>query len=135
MKTKVGLWIDRKKAFLVFLNGEEVETRLITSDVEKQLRRLDETNSTTSYESLLVPADDAQQRHMTMKLNEYFNDILTNIHDAEAVLIFGPGETKIELGKRIGKSRINGTILSIETVDRMTDPQIIAKVRQHYLAG
>ena len=53
--------------------------------------------------------------------------------DAEAILLFGPGEAKGELKKRIERDKLGGRIVGVETVDKMTDRQIAAKVRQHFL--
>ena len=49
-----------------------------------------------------------------------------------SILIFGPGEAKGELKKRLEGDKLGGRIVSIETVDKMTDRQIAAKVRQHF---
>jgi hypothetical protein len=46
------------------------------------------------------------------------------------MLIFGPGEAKGELKKRLKKANLSGRIVGMETVDKMTDHQIAAKVRQ-----
>jgi hypothetical protein len=45
----------------------------------------------------------------------------------------GPGEAKGELKKRIEINNLNGRIVDVETVDKMTDPQIVAKAREHSL--
>jgi hypothetical protein len=37
-----------------------------------------------------------------------------------------------ELKKRIGRNKLGGRIATIETVDKMTDRQIAAKVRQYF---
>jgi len=55
------------------------------------------------------------------------------IRDAEAILLLGPGEAKGELKKRIERDKLGGRIVGVETVDKMTDRQIAAKVRQHFL--
>ena len=34
MKTTVGLWIDHRKAVIVFVTGRDVEIKLINSNVE-----------------------------------------------------------------------------------------------------
>jgi hypothetical protein len=49
------------------------------------------------------------------------------------MLIFGPGEAKGELKKRLESNNLGGRIVGIETVDKMTDRQIAAKVRQYFL--
>jgi hypothetical protein len=51
---------------------------------------------------------------------------------AESILIFGPGEAKGELKERLERKNLGGSILGIETVDKMTDRQIAAKVRQYF---
>ena len=58
--------------------------------------------------------------------------MIASIRDAESILIFGPGEAKGELKKRLEGDKLGGRIVSIETVDKMTDRQITAKVRQHF---
>ena len=54
------------------------------------------------------------------------------LRDAEFILIFGPGEAKGELRKRLEKSKLGGRIAGVETVDKMTDRQIAAKIRQYF---
>lgn len=66
-------------------------------------------------------------------LNNYFDEVISSIRDAEAILIFGPGEAKNELKKHIESKELRGRIVGVETVDKMTDHQIAAKVRQYFL--
>jgi hypothetical protein len=47
-------------------------------------------------------------------------------------LLFGPGEAKGELKKRLERKKMGGRIAAVETVDKMTDGQIAAKVRKHF---
>jgi hypothetical protein len=54
------------------------------------------------------------------------------VHDAQSILIFGPGEAKGELKKRMESKGLKRHIVGVETVDEMTDPQIAAKVREHF---
>jgi len=46
-------------------------------------------------------------------------------------LIFGPGEAKGKLKKRLEKTPGPHTI-TVETKDKMTEPQMVAMVRQHF---
>ena len=55
------------------------------------------------------------------------------MRDAEEILILGPGEAKGELKKRLARENLGGRIVGIEAADKMTDPQIVAKVREHFL--
>ncbi len=108
------------------------ETTLIISKVDKQPGRYDGIRSTTPYESQQVPADDSRQKRYTGHLNIYYDAVIACIRDAESILIFGPGEAKGELQKRIEKNKLSGRIVGIETVDKMTDPEITAKVRKYF---
>ena len=132
MKTTVGIWIDHRKAVIVAVTDKGEETKLIISKVEKQLGRSAGIRSTTPHEPQQVPADDSRQKKFTGHLNIYYDAVIACIRDAESILIFGPGEAKGELQKRIEKNKLNGRIAGIETVDKMTDRQIAAKVRQYF---
>ena len=63
MRTKVGLWIDHRKALIVAVTDKGEEMRLIISKVEKQPGRSGGIRSTAPYESQLVPADDSPYKN------------------------------------------------------------------------
>jgi hypothetical protein len=131
MRTKVGLWIDHRKALIVAVTDKGEEIRLIISKVE-QPGRSGGMRSTTSYESQLVPADDSRERRSMGLLNIYYNAVIACIRDAESILILGPGEAKGELKKRLVRNKLHGRIVGIETIERMTDREIAAKVRRYF---
>jgi len=58
--------------------------------------------------------------------------VISYIRDAESILLFGPGEAKGELEKRLSAQGLGKRIVGIETTDKMTDRQVVAKVRQHF---
>ena len=132
MKTKVGLWMDHRKAVIVVVSDKGEEIKLIVSKVEKQLRRSGGSPLKGPYEALQVPADDSREREFTGHLNIYYDAVVACIRDAEAILIFGPGEAKGELKKRLKRKTLGRRIAGLETVDKMTDRQIAAKVRQRF---
>ena len=132
MKKEVGLWMDHRKAVIVVVSDKGEEIKLIVSKVEKQRRRSGGSPLKGPYEALQVPADDSHEREFTGHLNIYYDAVIGCIRDAEAILIFGPGEAKGELKKRMEREELGGRIVGIETVDRMTDRQIAAKVRQRF---
>jgi hypothetical protein len=132
MTTRVGLWIDHKKAIVVAISNKGEETTHVTSSVEKQLRRSGDAPLQGSFEARRVPADNSRQRALTGHLNAYYDAVIAAIGDAEAIFIFGPGEAKGELKKRLEKSKLGGRVAPVETVDKMTDRQIAAKTREHF---
>jgi hypothetical protein len=132
MRAKVGLWIDHRKAIVVTVTDKGQEIVLVISAVEKQRRRSGDSPLKGPYEQQQVPADDRRQRTFTGHLNVYYDAVIACIGDAESILIFGPGEAKGELKKRLRKNKLRGRIADVETVDKMTDRQIAAKVRQRF---
>jgi len=132
MRTKVGLCIDNRKAIVVTVTDKGDETRIVISTVEKQLRRSGDSPLKGRYERQHVVADDSQQRTFSGHLNTYYDAIVASIGGAESILVFGPGEAKGELKKRLQRKHLGGRVAVIETVDKMTDRQIAAKVRQHF---
>jgi hypothetical protein len=102
------------------------------SKAEKQLRRTGDFPLKGSYESSQIPASNSRQRALTGHLSIYYDAIIASIRNAEFILIFGPGDAKGELKKRLKKNNLEGRIVGIETVDKMTGRQIAAKDRQRF---
>jgi stalled ribosome rescue protein Dom34 len=124
MKREVGLWIDHRKTVIVSFTDKGEETSLIRSDMEKHVRYSGPPQEDS--------AEDQRDRRFTGHLNKYYDHVISCIRDAESILIFGPGEAKVELQKRLESEALGGRVVGIETVDKMTDRQIAARVRQHF---
>jgi hypothetical protein len=129
MNKNAGLWIDHKKAVIVTITDKGEEIKEIQSHVEKQVHRDADSHS----QSMQIPADDTRQRAFTGHLDIYYDEVISYIHDAQSVLLLGPGEAKGEIKKRMENKKFHGQIVGIETADKMTEPQIAAKVRQCFL--
>ena len=127
MPTKVGIWIDHRETVLVTIGDGGEETKRIDSGMEKHTRF---SGGSRSEEGR---AEDQRDRQFAGHLNAYYDEVIGCLHDAESILIFGPGEAKGELEKRLASKGLAGHIVGIETVDKMTERQIAAKVRQYFL--
>jgi len=132
MSTKAGLWIDQKKAIIVLIKAAGEEIKQISSNAEKQLRRTGSTPLQGNFESQQVPADGSRQRIFTGQLKAYYDEVIAFIREAESILIFGPGEAKNQLKDRLEDNSLDERVVGTETADIMTEPQIAAKVRQHF---
>jgi stalled ribosome rescue protein Dom34 len=126
MEKVVGLWIDHREATIVTLTGEGEKVERISSGMEKHVRY--------SGGAEQASGEDTRDRRFTNHLNQFFQEVITRIRDAESILIFGPGEAKGELAKRLESENLTGRIVGVETVDKMTDRQIAARVREHFQA-
>ena len=94
MKTLAGLWIDHREAVIVILSDKGQETRRIKSCVEKQLRRTGRLSAKAAFEAQMMPADDSREREYTGHLATYYDEVISCLRPAEAILLFGPGEAK-----------------------------------------
>lgn len=126
MKRQAGLWIDHKEAFIVFVGDDGEETKRIRSAIEKHVRF---SGGNRSEEG---SADDQRDRQFARHLTKYYDEVISYIRDAESILLFGPGEAKGELEKRLATKGLSGRIVAVETVDKMTTGQIAAKIRLHF---
>ena len=126
MEKQAGLWIDHRKAVIVLVTEAGEEIKEITSNMEKHVRF---TGGDGSEEG---STEDVRDRQFGNHLNSYYDEVVAVLRDADTIQIFGPGEAKGELEKRIEHAGLKANILAIETMDKLTDRQIAAKVREHF---
>ncbi|MGB3493347.1 MAG: hypothetical protein WBA57_11500 [Elainellaceae cyanobacterium] len=134
MSKQLGLWIDHRQTTIVTVTEHGEVISEILSDAEQQLRRSGDSPLQGSYEALQVHADDSRQRALTGELNAYYDEVIGQIRNADLILIVGPGAAKHELQKRLEANRLGAKVVGVETVDNLTEPQLAAKVRQHFAA-
>jgi len=131
--TKVGLWIDHNHAIIVTVSGKDVSRSRIESNVEKRVRYSGGPGSSDSHGSRAGGGEETRENRSEGQLNKYYDEVVESLRDAEAILIFGPGEAHGELKKRLEHARLGDRVVGIETVDKMTDNQITAKVRERFV--
>ena len=124
MNHMAGVWIDHKKAVIVSSSEGHVTTQTVESDVAAHPRYAghQDGGGEKKYE----------ERHR-QHLEQFYDDVINHLGTPEGLLIFGPGEAKLELKERLGRSRAHSQpVVEIETADKLTDGQIAAKVREHF---
>ena len=134
MKKEIGLWLDHRDAIIVIITDGGEEIKHITSSSGKHIRYSGSSHSKTPEGLKEVTSEDQRDRKFDNLLNKFYDELIASIRDADSIQIFGPGEAKGELETRLKHEQIKGQILTVETVDKMTDRQIAAKVREHFLA-
>ena len=127
MNKKVGLWLDQNKAVIVSITNAGEERKRITSNMEHYDRF-----------SSSVPGDgspeDVRDRRFWNHLGEYYDKVIKQIGDAKSILIFGPGEAKYELQKRLESEGLSDNIVSVDDAGSLTDRQVAKKVRERFPA-
>ena len=136
MQKYAGIWVDHEKAFVVTIIDGKETISFMTSGVEGRVRLSGGSRSRTPYGPQEVASEKKIDERRKHGLRRYYQEIIGAIDDAEKILIFGPGEAKIELEKEIGKSKaLTAKIVGVEPADKMTEKQIAAKVRKFFIPG
>jgi hypothetical protein len=131
LNSKAGIWLDHREAVIVMLGANQRTVRVL-SKVEKHPERTGDLPLKGPYEARAVPADDKRQRALTGELNRYYDAVIAAVAPAGPLFIFGPGEAKGELQKRLEAKGLGSRVAAIETADKMSDREIGAKVRKHF---
>jgi hypothetical protein len=124
MSRETGIWIDHKKAVIVNISGDRVSTTTLSSGVAPHPRWVgsQEGSGEKKYE----------ERHQH-DLDRYYDEVISQVGEPDALLLIGPGEAKLELKDRLGRSTVlSEKIVAVESADKLTDPQIVARVKEHY---
>lgn len=132
MSTPVGVWIDHRRAFLVLLN-QTINSKTIHSKAlrPRGSRAGIRTGSPFGHEDILP--EDRISRRYRKHLDEYYQKVMDAIGDTDEIYLIGPGEAKTELKTHLLRnSRKQQPKVIVENADKMTDAQIIARVRDRY---
>ena len=134
MKRQTGIWIDSSKAIIVSLNGKEESITEIDSTIENKSYPNREGNKGT-FSGSHHSASETQLNNRKKEQTNYFMDsIIDYIKRSDELYVFGPASAKTELKKRIQTEKIIAPdkLKGVDTSDKLTINQIVAKVRNFY---
>ena len=136
MEKLFGLWVDHEKAIIVSLIDGSHKVTHVESDIEGRFRLKGGSRSNTPYGIQSATSESKRDFRYSKHLNIYFQHIIDLLKEAKQIYIFGPGEAKFELKKKIEKNNVFlDKISDIEASDKLTEPQIIAKVKKYFEKG
>ncbi len=132
MSSKTGVWIDHRKAVIVQITNGGEEIRQINSNAVRPFASPGGRDSRQpDRREGFVPESTLEHSFMN-QLNTFYDAVLVSLSGADSVLIFGPGEAKGEFQKRLKSKKFPAHVVELEAADKMTDPQIMALVREHF---
>jgi stalled ribosome rescue protein Dom34 len=120
----IGIWIDHQRAVLVSVASGQATTKTVDSHVPSHPHYSGQQDGggEKRYE----------QRH-SHHLDRFYDEVVGHLATPTALLIFGPGEAKLELKAHVARSKALATcVIDVETADTLTEPQIVAKVKAHF---
>jgi hypothetical protein len=130
--TEIGLWIDHKEAIIVALSGGGIHTSHIASAGGPRIGYSGSGHSRNPGGPKETTSEDGRDRKSENTLNAFYDRVVAAVRHAESIQIFGPGEAKGELEKRMDRAGLSEHVVYVEAADKMSDREIAAKVRKHF---
>ncbi len=117
-KQNAGVWIDNQKAMIITSDNDGDYTI-------KEKLKADENFGSGSEHSM----NNAKQSGNL----KYFKTISNQLLKYDEILIFGPGKSQEQLQNHLEEdAQFNKKKISIDSAEHLTDPQMIAKVRDFF---
>lgn len=132
MPKQIGIWIDHKKAVIVVLSKQDKMIQEIESGVGKHVKYQGAPHPRTPYSAQYQQGDDQLDNQYTEYLNKYYKKVITQVRDADSLLVIGPGEAKQEFKKRLIHEGLNKKLIGIQSADKMTNRQLAAKIQTYF---
>jgi hypothetical protein len=130
-QTHVAVWIDHRSARVVEL-GSRMSPTFVTYLSEMEARRRSAGNPTMPRTTHIPEGTEGCDENRQLEhLERFYDRVLESIVHAEAILLIGPGEAKRELlGRMEHKGFFRARVLQTETASRMTDDQLLTRLRR-----
>lgn len=132
MKSNAGIWIDRQHAILVSISSVGQEISHFAVGEPEPFPTTTESIAQHHHRPNDFQAEDRTERKEQAARQRMYDAVLSAISGVESLFILGPGEAKQEFAKYIESKRLRNMQVEIETSDKMTEPQLAAKVRQYF---
>ena len=105
----VGIWIDHRKAVIVSASADRVTVKTLESTVGPHSRYSGRAGSPMPEGG---PQDEGGEKKYEERygqhLDQYYDEVIGQLGQPEALLILGPGEAKLQLKERL--SRLQGAV-------------------------
>jgi hypothetical protein len=131
MNRKVGVWIDHERAVIVVAGLAGAKTVVSDLGVHTRFTRGTAGGSDSSRSG---ESERRFEERYRQQLDQYYDEVIEQLGDAEALFILGPGEAKTQLKERLGHLRTRPRpAVEVETADKLTESQLVAKIEEHFL--
>jgi stalled ribosome rescue protein Dom34 len=117
-KQYAGVWLDNHHAMIITKEGEEDYSIL---------------NKLKSTENQRSGSEHSMNNAKQGEHLKYFKALSTMLIPYDDILLFGPGQSQEQFQRHLKEdTQFNNKQISIDSSDQLTDPQMIAKVREYF---
>jgi Txe/YoeB family toxin of Txe-Axe toxin-antitoxin module len=130
---KIGIWIDKEKAYILSMDNNTEAFTTVQSNLENY-RPVGGARSKTRWGPQDVIQDRKFLERRKHQLKNYFAEIAKTIIDADAIAIYGPADTNFKLKQELSENykRLAEKIKIVEKADSMTINQTKALLRNFF---
>lgn len=133
MKNETGMWVDHQKAVIVTLVDKKETVQIILSNMDNSSRYSIDAPKVSMNTLSKSDTTVAQDQALELSLNKFYSEIAYKIRETDSILIFGPGNAKVELATLLKSEKLGSKIAAVDSVDKMTDRQISEKVQDFFI--
>ncbi|MGB5417913.1 hypothetical protein [Algibacter sp.] len=130
---KTGIWLDKEKAIIVNLYNGNITVNTILSRMEPFYIQ---GGSGTSKKGgpLEVVHESKYLERKKNQIKKYFNQVISEITETNAIVLFGPAETCIKFNKELLEKHkeLGAKVKDVVKADSMTKRQVKAWVKKFY---
>lgn len=120
-KQNAGVWIDNQKAIII-TNTSENENGDFT--IQEKIKGSENQGGGSEHSM-----NNAKQSGSL----KYFKSVSSRLLNYDEILIFGPGKSQEQFQNHLqGDAQFNSKKITIDSAEQLTDPQMIAKVREFF---
>ncbi|NNE27952.1 MAG: hypothetical protein HKN09_13995 [Saprospiraceae bacterium] len=132
MENRVGIWMDKREAFLFSFDNSS-ERKHIRSSIH-EFNPKGGSRSKTAF----GPVETVKEKKYLAKVKkqelEYFKDVLDALGNAKSLIVIGPAQTKNKFAKYLEDENVNQPeLLKVETADSMTENQMRDTLRRLFV--
>jgi stalled ribosome rescue protein Dom34 len=130
---KIGIWLDKEQAHIVTLEKENETMGTIKSEIEDFHPSGGFGLGYRGSPQDALPEDKYLEREIH-QMKAYFKKIVSEIQDADAIVLFGPAQTGYKFKNELEEhfKDINAKVIGIHKTDSMTKNQIKAWVKDYF---
>ena len=129
----VGIWMDKKRAFIVTNENQNQSVVEIASEVD-DYRISGGSGTRMKGGPQDVVHDSKYLENEKHQMRRYFQKLIPYIKDANQFIILGPAQAGNKFAKELSENypRLHQKLMKIQKADNMTENQLKAKVRETF---
>tara|TARA_R110001583_G_scaffold26142_2_gene94325 strand:- start:13177 stop:13587 length:411 start_codon:yes stop_codon:yes gene_type:complete len=134
MKKNIGIWIDTKQAVVIKLSENNPHSiKKIESNIETRERIEGESKKYGRFGGQYITYEKNRLNKKNEQINNFFKELLKEVENCNAVVLFGPAKMKKLLGKEIKNNmQFSKKLLGVHNSESLTENQMIAWVNDYY---